>query len=319
MARVRLSWGDRLSKWVMRAWDSCRTVQQGTDLLCAGFGHGADPHEQRDEQQEGVVQQSHQAQPQGKGLADAGGHAGGGDVIHAQGQHRAQYASAIHGKGRQQVESRQEQVHHQQLLQHVALQQGREIQRHGMLQAQEQPDQPGDDHVDSRSRQCDQDFLFRVVGHFFQGGHATDGQQNDVTGLYAEVPGGEGMAQFVQHHAAEQGEYEDHALHDGLQVLFGTPVTQCDPQQQDEKSRMHIDGNPGEAAQTHGPFHGGLVLAVSVHEKSLLFQEVAQEGELVRRFFDALARRCARTVTGPGLDADEDGRRACLGRLQCSD
>ncbi len=37
---------------------------------------------------------------------------------------------------------------------------------------------------------------------------------NDVTGLYAESPGGEGMAQFVQHHAAEQGEYEDHALHD---------------------------------------------------------------------------------------------------------
>src|SRR2546422_5878925 len=48
--------------------------------------------------------------------------------------------------------------------------------------------------------------LPRIVRYALQSGHATDGQQGDIAGADAVTPGGERVAELVQHHAGEQGE-----------------------------------------------------------------------------------------------------------------
>ena len=53
---------------------------------------------------------------------------------------------------------------------------------------------------------------YGFVRHALQPGDAADGQQGDVARLDAVAARGQGVAEFVQHHAAEQRQHEADAL-----------------------------------------------------------------------------------------------------------
>ena len=69
-----------------------------------------------------------------------------------------------------------------------------------------------DDDIHRRAGERDPEFLGGLVGHPLQSRHAADGQERDVLGRNAVAPRHEGVAVFVQEHAAKQAEEEDHAV-----------------------------------------------------------------------------------------------------------
>ena len=71
---------------------------------------GADPHEDRDQDQQRVAHQPHQPEPDRQRLPDPRRHPRGAHPVHAQRQHRPQHPPAVHRERRQQVEGREQQV-----------------------------------------------------------------------------------------------------------------------------------------------------------------------------------------------------------------
>src|SRR5438132_737068 len=80
------------------------TAQGGAHLHHARLLGRADPDEERDEHEEGVREQTEQAEREGHRLPDLRGDLRGPDVIHAHRQQSPQHPTAVHGEGGEQVE-----------------------------------------------------------------------------------------------------------------------------------------------------------------------------------------------------------------------
>ena len=80
-------------------------------MLRAVFHGRAKPYENRDKQQERVVQHAEQAQANGQELADARCFLRGQSVIHAQGQSRSKNAATVHRECRQEIEAADKEIH----------------------------------------------------------------------------------------------------------------------------------------------------------------------------------------------------------------
>src|SRR3989449_7719835 len=96
--------------------------------------------------------------------------------------------------------------------------------------------------------------LPRIVRYALQSGHATDGQQGDIAGADAVPPGGERVAELVQHHAGEQGEDERDAV-ERRRAAARKPVCDPDPSQKQEKRGVHIETDAGHRSDLPRPFH----------------------------------------------------------------
>jgi len=88
----------------------------GFDTGHTRLGRRTNPDEDGDEHQEQVVAKAQQSQEYRHSLGDTRGYSGGFHRFHPQGQQRAEYSSAIHRQGREQVERRQQDVDKHQAL-----------------------------------------------------------------------------------------------------------------------------------------------------------------------------------------------------------
>jgi len=115
----------------------------------------------------------------------------------------------------------------------------------------------GDEHVDRRAGQRHAKLLPGILRHPFQPGHAADGQERDIAGLDAESPGHQGVPQFVQHDAPEDGQHERDAVEDPSKITpLGNDNVDEPGDQQDERP-MDEHPDPGHLAQLERPFHAG--------------------------------------------------------------
>src|SRR5690606_21793439 len=133
---------------------------------------------------------------------------------------------------------------------------------------QAEPDDQRNHHIHCRAGQRDEDFLLRVVRHFFHRGHTADRQQRNALCLDAEAACRQGMAKLVHHHAGKQDQHEANALYHGGAVAGLAPDAQADPQQDQEKSEVNENIYPGDAGEFPGPFDSGCIHGISVRQNN---------------------------------------------------
>ena len=129
-----------------------------------------------------------------------------------------------------------------------------------------QPDQQDgrDDHVHRRSGQRDPEFLHRFLRHLLQARNAADGQQGDVARLDAVAARHQRVPQFMQDHAAKQGDDEGDAPQRGLNILSGAPVIEPQKGEQQQKREVKINVNAEQSAEFERPFHGISAVGLSL-------------------------------------------------------
>src|SRR5207253_10416827 len=76
----------------------------------------------------------------------------------------------------------------------------------------------------------------------------------DIAGEDAGPPGGERVAQLVQHYAGEQGEDECDAV-ESSGAAAREPVRDADPRDEQEKRGVHIEADARHRSELPGPFH----------------------------------------------------------------
>ena len=158
------------------------------------------PDEERDEHQEGVGEQPHEAEQHGHRLADPRRDLRGPEVVHPEGQQAPQDAPAIHGESGKQVEHRETHVDPEQLIQEAAADPDHLAVGCEPLAQLEYDKQDGrEHHVHRRARKGHQQLLLRVLRHAVQPGDSTDRQQRDVACRDAEPPGGQRVSELVEH------------------------------------------------------------------------------------------------------------------------
>ena len=165
-------------------------------------------------------------------------------AVHAKRQESSQDTAAVHRKCRDQVEQRQHDVSQSQARGEADLQviyrAGRKsgVKVRAEAGDQDERDQP----VHGRSGKGNEKFLTRFLGHALDAGDTTDRQEGDVAGGDAEMPRGQDMTVFVQHHAAEHRENEG----DRIETCCGSAVHGGrEPEPQDEQKEREVDPNLG--------------------------------------------------------------------------
>ena len=170
-------------------------------------------------------------------------------MLEPHGQKRAQHASAIHRKGRQEIESHEHDVDGEKLGQQIA-----PALRHGLQfsEIKEASDhdieRKGNDDIDRRTGQRDDQFLPRFVRHAFQPRHATDGEERDIRRVDPVSAGGKGVAELVEDDADKEQDNEGKAGKHRRRSTFRV-VDKPEPGEEEEKGRVDADvdaGNPCE-------------------------------------------------------------------------
>ena len=82
----------------------------------------------------------------------------------------------------------------------------------GEANLKNEKEQAHDHDIHRGTGQGDQQFLDRPLGNALEPGHSADRQERDIGGRHTELPRGQGVPQFVQHHAAEQAQNESPAF-----------------------------------------------------------------------------------------------------------
>jgi hypothetical protein len=218
------------------------------------FGSRADPDEQRDEDQEGVGEESDQSEHQGEATADLGRDPRRPDVVHAQGEQRTQDPAPVHRKGREQIEHGERDVDPREPADEAAVERwnrGKRRRRHRRRHQREE--QHGQPDVDGRSREGDEQLLPRVIGHALEPGDATDRQQRDVAGTDPVASRRQRVPQLVKHDDDEQRDDEDEARRRVDPAMALEIVTDADPRQEDEKRPVHVHVDPRDPAELPRP------------------------------------------------------------------
>ncbi len=172
------------------------------------------------------------------------------------GEERSENASSVHGKGGDEVEENEHDIHHRQFRQERSRRVG-EIRGLPPVEAQADRDEEPrrDDHVHERPGERDDQFLMGLVRHALHAGDPSDGQQGDVRRLDAEGLRGDGVAELVQEDARKEQEDEADPLHGGL-FPSGQVIADPDEGEQQEEGQMDPDFDAGDGGDTDGPAHG---------------------------------------------------------------
>ena len=119
----------------------------------------------------------------------------------------AEHASSVHRKCGNEVEQTEDEVHEHQTRKKCSQ---RRVRLHPTNSQQFQTQQTGDDReVHGRSGQGDQQLRPGRPGHSLQPGHPTNRVERDIKGFDPEPSSHQGVSQFVQYHAAKQGNDEE--------------------------------------------------------------------------------------------------------------
>ena len=124
------------------------------------------------------------------------------------------------------------------------------------LRAEDEDQDRGDDHVDQRPGDGDDDLLRRILGDARQAGEAADRQQRDVGRGDAVAPRGDRVAELVQHDAGEHRDDERDAVDRrggaALRILG-----EADPGKQDQEGQVDADLAARDPRNGDRPGHGG--------------------------------------------------------------
>jgi hypothetical protein len=200
----------------------------------------------------------------GHGLANIGGDGRSATPAQTHGQKSAQNPTAIHREGRQEVEGDQNEVQHYQPLPEGTARHADFLYRSQAVGGRQPHQKDGrNDHVHRRSSQRDPEFLHRFLRHLLQARNAANGQQGDVARLDTVTARHQGVPQFMQDHAAKQGDNEGNAPQRGRNVLIGAPVNEPQKSEQQQKREVEINVNAEQFAELERPFHSGTICFVS--------------------------------------------------------
>lgn len=202
-----------------------------------------------------ILHERPEAEGEGARLADAGGNVRGARVIHAHGERGAEDASAVHGKGRDEIEKDEADIYDEQVHRHTRADMADSVQvskAAGDLEIK--GEHGGDSDIDERASDGDDDFLDRVIGHALKPREAADREQRNIRRANAVAACGKGVAEFVQEHAAEDEAREDEAGNGGGQSALA-PVGGAEEGEQEKKRGVNADFDSSDAGDFEGPGH----------------------------------------------------------------
>ena len=129
----------------------------------------AHENEERNEDEEGVTEKSKDAEENSQRLADERRNVRRAQIIHSHGKDRAQNPSAIHRESGNEIEKNEANINRGQLRKH---RHARRVQvlkiRHGGAMAEIKSQENGDSHVDQRSGNRDEQFLFWILRYVIE-------------------------------------------------------------------------------------------------------------------------------------------------------
>ena len=135
------------------------------------------------------------------------------------GEQRAQHPAAVHREGGDHIEHGEEEIHRREPVDHRETRtlDGRKA---GLVEprSRQRDEHKGDDDIDRRAGDGDEEFLVRFFRDALEPRHAADRQQGDVGRGDAECARSEYVAEFMRQHADEQQDDEDQALPGGFGV-----------------------------------------------------------------------------------------------------
>ena len=106
----------------------------------------------------------------------------------------------------------------------------------------------GDDHVDRRSGQRNDQFLPWFVRHTLQPGNAADRKERNIRGVDPVGAGGQGMAEFVEDDTDKEKNDEGKPGKDRRQSTLCV-VDRPEPGEEEEKGRVDADVDAGNARE----------------------------------------------------------------------
>ena len=209
----------------------------------------AEKDEDGNEQQHRIPDQSENTEKDRHDLSHARRDARGAGVFHLRGKQSSQHAAAVHGESGQKVENNENNIDGQKLGQNAPLLavDGEQV---GPLEetTEHNVETRGDDYVDGRTGQRDNEFLHRFFRDALETGHAADGEQRDVMRADAVGSGGQGVTEFVENDADEEkndeGQPDRHGARPAVRV-----VGVAEPGEQKQERGVHTHVDAGQAHQ----------------------------------------------------------------------
>ena len=164
------------------------------------------------------------------------------------GERRAQDAAAVHREGRDHVEQGEADVGDEEPapenFDHRAVPAdgpGRDA-----IEPHHAANDRGNSDIHHGARERDGDLPARFARDALEAGDAADGVEDDAAGADAELAGGEGVAELVQRHAAEEGEQ-----HADVQDRGGEPAAQ--ERGDEDEGRQQPEGTVERQADAERP------------------------------------------------------------------
>ena len=130
----------------------------------------------------------------------------------------------------------------------------------------------GDQDIDRRSRDRDDQLLPGIGRHSLQARNAANGQQSDVRSPNPKSLCRESVAKLMQQHAKKDQQCESHSIHRRLRAAFRVinPSVEAEEQQ---KSEVDSHLNAGNGCYAIGPFHASGTMAEQAGEASVFGRE----------------------------------------------
>jgi hypothetical protein len=196
-------------------------------------------------QHEPRLQKPHDDEQRGDDLPDHCGDGGGLRVGEPKRQRGAQQPAAVHRERGNEVEEEHRRVDDEHLRQNL-LKAPRlpQIKLAQMERAEPHEQSRENGEVDQRPRDGDDHLLERVFGHFFERGHAADGQQGDALDADAETLGDEAVPEFVQTHTDKNQTDEQHGRRRAQPPAAVVKSEPAEVEEKDEKRGVNTNRNP---------------------------------------------------------------------------
>ncbi len=170
-------------------------------------------------------------------------------------EHGAEHPSAVHRKGRNEIEEDEEDVHRGEPDEEAETRIVEPLQRGEVeMRVQNEDQDRGDDDVHRRPGERDQDFLTRVLRHALEPREPADRQKRDVRRADAVAPRRQRMAELVRDHAGEERQDEEDAIDRRLRPAF-LVIGDRDPGEEQKEGDVNADLGAEKPADRKGPGH----------------------------------------------------------------
>ncbi len=188
-------------------------------------------------------------------LADRSRDFGGSHVAEPARQQRAQHSPAVHRKGGDQVEHREEQVDDGKPVDHPDVLRVKRGEVIGTEMGTADHDQKqSDDDVDCGARDSNQKFLTGLFRNALEPRHASNRQQDHVRRTDPESACREDVPELVEKDTEEKKDHENQAA-PGRLCASRKVVDAEYPGEKQQEGHMDADRRAGDRSDLHGPAH----------------------------------------------------------------